>query len=578
MYCRAGIRLVDVAHLSLHNSLVRCQAFLWHLYHRWALDRAEVYVYLLKHVAHLVQYPGVRTNVMPVLHSLQGAGKGIILDKLCDVIGHWNVYQAQDWSHVVGQFNDHLGGKLLIIIEEMKADRQAANRLKTLITEKHLQLNRKNAPMITVENNASFVACGNDKHVAYVEARERRACVIRVANELCIPKTTAKEAVLKGLTNLDPYSLAHLLHAVNLHGFNPRIFPTTSGTLDQLRRGLSVVHRWVWETLKGAAVTELWTREEMVDKVYQDFLQNYCSGLQYRPALDEFKHDLEPVAAVVYTTIHHNPKQNQDYSPFQGMKLHLEQSWVKLAEFLAMPVEALKTGRLPASPASQIQQHSLLYPQMVREDSTEHGALADTSFKLVESPQPTDVDRAVMAAPAPSQQPTTCQGNQEGADEECMCVMPLPPGVGGSLQPGGQFPTPAPIRVPSLEDMDQEDDPGSPVCSDFLDTVSHASCTSAVTRDKRAAVLQQALLAPGVVDTTGKLPATNDAEVVEGFKVMLAQNGITTAYQDVGAIRKAMCKLKADTPKVIRMTKKSNGQKRLVGWNVHLEELRMFRV
>lgn len=92
--------------------------------------------YVIRYLAHMLQYPEEKPGIMIVLLSGQGTGKGTFY-RLLDRIWPRTTLQVSDINQVVGQFNAALERNYVIYMDEalFAGDKKSFDKLKSLITE-----------------------------------------------------------------------------------------------------------------------------------------------------------------------------------------------------------------------------------------------------------------------------------------------------------------------------------------------------------------------------------------------------------------------------------------------------------
>jgi len=83
-----------------------------------ACENVSQFNFLINWLAHLIQKPGMRMKTVPVFRGDEGIGKGMLMNKIKEIIGDYNYWQPSNPSQLEG-FNNIIAGKLLIYIDEM---------------------------------------------------------------------------------------------------------------------------------------------------------------------------------------------------------------------------------------------------------------------------------------------------------------------------------------------------------------------------------------------------------------------------------------------------------------------------
>lgn len=154
-------------------------------------DRMEV----KRWVATLMARSDVRIGYgMLVVSEVQGVGKTTLGNILQKIVGPHNTAFPSDADIVDSPFNGWLDRKRLIIVNEIYAGQswKAYNKLKSLVTDRSLDINVKYMRQVTLPNWAHFFLCSNEKMALKLEGTDRRWLVPEVTEKLW-PKDKYKE-------------------------------------------------------------------------------------------------------------------------------------------------------------------------------------------------------------------------------------------------------------------------------------------------------------------------------------------------------------------------------------------------
>lgn len=245
-------------------------------------DRS-ICTYLLSYLAHMLQKPGEKPGVMPVLLGGQGTGKGMFFQLLGSIWGRTTLL-VSDIDQVTGRFNAALERNYAICMDEalFSGDRRSQDRLKSLITEPRIQIEQKYQPARCIESVHRFFAASNRDHFASVDRDDRRFLFLRVSykhqrdtsyfSQLCaaIEDPTVIGAFVEFLLNLD------------ITNFNVRERPETQEHAAQKLQSLDGFDRYWYEVLTTGDFTgresgaELWDESvfkptSVLARKYRDF-------------------------------------------------------------------------------------------------------------------------------------------------------------------------------------------------------------------------------------------------------------------------------------------------------------------
>lgn len=147
---------------------------------------------LIKWCATLVAKPAIKMHYGVLLISeAQGVGKSTLGEKiLIPLVGEWNTSSPSEKDVVESAFNDWCAQKRLAVVHEIYSGQSAKayNNLKSTITDKYVQVNRKFMPAFTIENWLHVFACSNSLRAMKLSSDDRRWFVPKVTEEKHNPK------------------------------------------------------------------------------------------------------------------------------------------------------------------------------------------------------------------------------------------------------------------------------------------------------------------------------------------------------------------------------------------------------
>ena len=142
-----------------------------------------LYEYVLDWMALMIQKPGERPGTALVMRGQEGVGKGIFASPLVDIMAPYSVHITST-SSVVGKFNSGWASRVLVFADEleMSGSKQAAGRLKSMVTESFVTLERKGIDTVQISNSVSLIISSNNKWVIPAGTSSRRWVVLDVPN------------------------------------------------------------------------------------------------------------------------------------------------------------------------------------------------------------------------------------------------------------------------------------------------------------------------------------------------------------------------------------------------------------
>lgn len=159
----------------------KCDALLRILEHLCSReDRPrEVFQWVLKWMAYIVQHPGAKMQTALLIHGPEGTGKNTVFGAYRQAFGRYGCTFTQ--VELESQFNGWSSGKLFGIGNEVVTRAELYHqqgRLRNMITETEWTVNEKNLPTRLEQNHCNFVFFSNRIDIAKLDPDDRRYCVI----------------------------------------------------------------------------------------------------------------------------------------------------------------------------------------------------------------------------------------------------------------------------------------------------------------------------------------------------------------------------------------------------------------
>ena len=142
----------------------------------------EVYAYVRKYFAHLVQRPQELPGISIALRSGQGTGKNTFMKPFREILGRAHYIEITSTQQLIGNFNVHLGNKLLVFANEAMwgGDKKAEGRLKAMVTDTEEGIERKFFDLTTETNYKRIVFASNADWIVPVDLDDRRFLILEV--------------------------------------------------------------------------------------------------------------------------------------------------------------------------------------------------------------------------------------------------------------------------------------------------------------------------------------------------------------------------------------------------------------
>ena len=228
-----------------------CTVYLEHLQHIICNNDPAAYAYLIGWMAHLFQKPDEKPNVAIVLKSVEGTGKGAMVEPLMMILGtHGN--KTNGSYALAGRFNGIIANRLLIFADEVDlTDKHTADRLKSIITETTVNLERKGLEIEPLPNNCRLIFASNHGRVLNAGIRERRYLVLE-PSEAKAQDSAYFTALWAWTHNGGAAHLLHYLLQVDISDFNPYKCPQTQALIDEKLAALSGINRYFYTEIMKA--------------------------------------------------------------------------------------------------------------------------------------------------------------------------------------------------------------------------------------------------------------------------------------------------------------------------------------
>jgi hypothetical protein len=162
------------------------QPWLDHVRFVLASGDAVLYEYVISWLAHIMQYPSNKIGTGLLFKSEQGAGKGIFFDLIIKhIIGRDYSTSINDMNQLLGNFNAIVEHKLFTVCDEIQnygGAYKSNDKLKSLITNESIIIERKGFDSQTVEDFNNYVFLTNNDWPVKVETSDRRYVIIEASS------------------------------------------------------------------------------------------------------------------------------------------------------------------------------------------------------------------------------------------------------------------------------------------------------------------------------------------------------------------------------------------------------------
>jgi len=249
-----------------------------HLFEVVCKSNARHFTYLLAWMAHLVQRPWEAPGVVIVLRSQrEGTGKTTVLGWLSSMLGI-HALMLSDPTQLLGRFNTHLETISFVGLNELgwAGDKDAAAKLKSIITDPTIIIERKHGGVYSVPNVLHVMATSNNEWVVPAGDGARRFFVLDVdpvrAGDHAYFDALHHEAHNGGIE-----AFMDFLQRFNLATVNLRAVPVTDALREQQERSLTLQAQWALDLADragnaGIAGAIIFGRTVDTRALYEDYL------------------------------------------------------------------------------------------------------------------------------------------------------------------------------------------------------------------------------------------------------------------------------------------------------------------
>lgn len=251
----------------------------------------EHFSYLLAWMAHLVQRPWEAPGVVVVLRSQrEGTGKTTVLGWLSAMLGI-HALMLSDPTQLLGRFNTQLETLSFVGLNELgwAGDRDAAAKLKSIITDSTIIIERKHGGVYPIDNVLHIMATSNSDWVVPAGDGARRFFVVDVcpsrARDHVYFDALYRQADTGGIEALMDFLLRFNLDTVNL-----RAVPVTDALREQQERSLPLQVQWALDLADraghaGVVGAIIFGQVVQTRALYEDYL-SFVTARRARPLGD----------------------------------------------------------------------------------------------------------------------------------------------------------------------------------------------------------------------------------------------------------------------------------------------------
>ncbi len=218
----------------------------------------EYFAYLMAWTARMFQDPGgTRPGVAVVMRGGKGAGKGIFINALGDILGE-HFLPVANVGQITGRFNSHLAQSILLFADEafFAGDKRQEGPLKALITEDHITFEKKGVDSVKMRCHINIIMASNEDWVVPASGDERRFFVIDVEKDR-VDDHPYFQAIIDQMDNGGREAMLYDLMHHDHKSVNLRKPPETDALIDQKSHSLpDAAEFWVEALVRGYIISE----------------------------------------------------------------------------------------------------------------------------------------------------------------------------------------------------------------------------------------------------------------------------------------------------------------------------------
>jgi energy-coupling factor transporter ATP-binding protein EcfA2 len=147
----------------------------------------KVFSFMMKYVAHIMQYPAISMKICLVIRGSQGCGKDTLIEILSAIFGRDRgyIHNTGDIEDCFGQFTTSLKNKLVVVLNEVKSrDGHAlTERLKEFTTRHINMINEKYRQPYDQTNMSNLILFSNNLNVVNIQTTDRRIVLLKTSDK-----------------------------------------------------------------------------------------------------------------------------------------------------------------------------------------------------------------------------------------------------------------------------------------------------------------------------------------------------------------------------------------------------------
>jgi hypothetical protein len=297
----------------------------------------EHFQYFIKWIAQMIQYPAIKSGVLPVLISKQGAGKGTFITLIKKMLGEKKFLESANPSRDVwGTFNNLMTSAFFVNLNEVgKKDMEFAEGIvKNLITDSTIPINTKNVSAYDAKSYHRFLITTNKEEPVNTSKDDRRNFIIRCSDELIDNKPYFdKMQLLLSDVNVIKTCYEYFKSIPDMNKFHSLKKPVSEYQENLRELSLSPIEHW----LKAFTLENInEDRVELLATETLEYFNKWCSKNGIKYDMTSIKLGLKLVNMNIKGILkgNHTMKGNTKFFDIKLLKEHFEINTDDLVDFI----------------------------------------------------------------------------------------------------------------------------------------------------------------------------------------------------------------------------------------------------
>ena len=211
-------------------------------------NKQDCFDFLMKWISNMLK--GNKNNSCLYLKGIQGSGKSSLFVFLSNYVLGKNLCIETGSDPIRTKFNEILGGKQLVCIEELenfsKAEWESiSSTLKRMITSDNITLQNKCTKAYESNNINNYMLCSNND--AIKDDDGRRYFILDIATHKVGDRQYYDKLYNDCFNDEVGEAFFNYVYAIPTENFNPQAFPITQSKMDSLSKRLDIVYKFIKE-------------------------------------------------------------------------------------------------------------------------------------------------------------------------------------------------------------------------------------------------------------------------------------------------------------------------------------------